>query len=239
MNKLSITMAIIILMLPALALTGCSDASMQSQTEDVSGFNQIQLNTFGEFLIEQGDQEALTIEAPRDYLRYVTTNVEDGVLIIGLRRGFLGTPIQHVTYTLTVKDLNTVSISGAAAVKIFNLTTDQFDVNLTGAGSVEMDKLIAKNLNVNLTSAGAIVIAGEVEHQTVTISGVGSYEAGDLRTNTTEILLTGAGSAVVWAEDNLEVDVTGIGSVSYFGKDPDVQQNVSGLGSINSKGEHH
>ena len=99
--------------------------------------------------------------------------------------------------------------------------------------------MTARDLNVNLTSAGAIVVAGAVDKQKITISGVGSYEAGDLRSNSTSILLTGAGSAVVWAEQELSVNVTGVGSVSYFGDNPQVSQNVSGLGSVNSKGEHH
>lgn len=110
-------------------------------------------------------------------------------------------------------------------------------MNLTGAGSVEVDDLRADNLEINLSSAGAIIIAGEVDAQEVNISGVGSYEAGDLRSNDADIQLTGAGSAVVWTEDSLHVNVSGVGSVSYFGKNPDVYQNVSGLGSVNSKGE--
>ena len=33
------------------------------------------------------------------------------------------------------------------------------------------------------------------------------------------------------------MNVSGVGSVAYFG-DPDLTQNISGLGSVNSKGEH-
>ncbi len=238
MKKFPVFSAVLLLLFSAGLLAGCSDVTMQTQNVDVSGFDRIQIDTFGEFIIEQGDQESLSIEAPRDYLRYVTTEVNNGRLVIGMRRGFLGTPIQHVTYTLTVKDLSEISISGAAAVKVFELDTEQFNVNLSGAGSVEVDTLTARDLNVNLTSAGAIVVAGAVDKQQVTISGVGSYEAGDLRSNSTQILLTGAGSAVVWAEQDLSVNVTGVGSVSYFGDDPQVSQNVSGLGSVNSKGKH-
>lgn len=219
-------------------LTGCSDNSLQTREEQVSGFKQIRIETFGEFIIQQGDTESLTIEAPRDYLRYVTTKVENGELIIGTRRGFIGAPVERVTFTLTVKDLNKISLSGAGAIKILQLDTDQLEVDLTGAGSVEIDNLTAKNLKVNLTSAGAIVAAGKADEQVVNISGVGSYEAGDLRSEKADVLLTGAGSAVVWVEGALDVNVTGVGSVSYFGENPKVTQNVSGLGSINSKGAH-
>ena len=237
-NKSIMTAAIVLAIFLTALLTGCSDNSLQTREEPVSGFNQIQIETFGEFIIQQGSEESLTIEAPRDYLRYVTTKVENGILIVGTRRGFIGSPVDRVTFTLTVKDLNKISLSGAGAIKILGLDTDQLEVNLTGAGSVEIDNLTAESLKVNLTSAGAIVAAGAVDEQEVNISGVGSYEAGDLRSDKASILLTGAGSAVVWVESTLDVNVTGVGSVSYFGENPKVTQNVSGLGSINSKGTH-
>lgn len=237
-RKNTVFAVIILAAIPALLLSGCSNASLQTRTDDVSNFDRIQINTFGEFIIEQGNEESLTIEAPRDYLRYITSDVQNNTLMIDTRRGFIGGPIQRVIYTITVRDLEKISLEGAGAVKIFELDTDDLEINLTGAGSVEVDDLKANTLDVNLNSAGAIIIAGEVDSQDVDISGIGSYEAGDLYSNEAEILLTGAGSAVVWVEDSLDVEVTGVGSVSYFGENPDVYQNVSGLGSVNSKGEH-
>jgi hypothetical protein len=224
-------------MLASLILTGCSDGPMQTRSEDVSGFNRIRIETFGEIILQQGDQESLTIEAPRDYLRYITTEVRDETLVIGTRRGFVGGPVRRVVFTITVKNLEEFTLSGAGAVKAYALESDTLTVTLTGAGSIEIDSLSAERLTVNLTSAGAIVIAGQVDQQNINLSGVGSYEAGDLRTEETSINLSGAGSAVVWVEDYLDVNVSGVGSVSYFGRDPVVRQNVTGLGSVNSKGE--
>lgn len=233
-NRTILTLTLLIL--SGLALTACS-SPYQTRSDDVSGFNRISIETFGEFIIEQGNEESLMIEAPRDYLRYITTEVKNETLIIGTRRGFIGGPVRKATFTITVKDLEDISLSGAGTVKIFALETDTLDVNLTGAGIIEIDELTAERLEVNLTSAGAIIIAGTVEKQDVNLTGVGSYEGGDLQSEDTEIYLTGAGSAVVWAEDDLDVEITGVGSVSYFGN-PEVYQDISGLGLIHSKGAH-
>lgn len=227
----------LILAVSVLALAGCAQGPYETRDESVSGFNRVSIETFGEVLISQGSEESLTIEAPRDYLRYITTEVTDGTLFIKTRRGFVGGPVQRVTYTLTAKDLNEVSFSGAGSIKVFSLDTSDFKVNLTGAGSVEIDDLKADNLVVNLASAGAVVIAGSTKTQDINLSGVGSYEGGDLRSDEATIQLTGAGSAVVWVENKLDVNISGVGSVTYFG-DPKVTQNISGLGSINSKGKH-
>lgn len=227
---------ILVLAALSMAVAGCAEGPYQTREDDVSGFNRIRIETFGEILIEQGDSESVTIEAPRDYLRYVTSEVEGDTLVISTRRGFIGAPVQRVTYTINVINLEEIALSGAGAIKIFSLDANDLSVYLSGAGSVEIDALKADHLDISLSSAGAIVIAGEAESQSVNLSGVGSYEAGDLKTRQASINLSGAGSAVVWAEDALDVNVSGIGSVSYFGN-PDVNQNISGLGSVNSKGE--
>ena len=235
-NRKDSPLLIALLIFSSLALTACS-SPYQTRSDDVSGFNRISIETFGEFIIEQGDEESLTIEAPRDYLRYITSEVKNETLIISTRRGFIGGPVHRATFTITAKDLEDISLSGAGAIKVFTLKTDTLDINLTGAGSIEIDELTAERLEVNLASAGAIIIAGTVEKQDINLTGVGSYEGGDLQSEDTDIYLTGAGSAVVWAEDDLDVEITGIGSVSYFGN-PDVYQDISGLGSINSRGAH-
>jgi len=237
MKKNALKLTVVILTLSMLALTGCAQGPVETRKEDVSGFNKLNIETFGEVLISQGDAESLTIEAPRDYLRYITSEVENGTLNIKTRRGFVGGPVQRVIYTITVKDLNSVSFSGAGAIKVLGLETKDFSVDLSGAGSIEIDELKAESLSVNLSSAGAVVIAGNVKTQDINLSGLGSYEGGDLRSDDTNVNLSGAGSAVVWAENSLDVNVSGVGSVAYFG-DPKLSQNISGLGSVNSKGEH-
>ena len=237
MKKLSFLLTIIAVSLIAISLSACG-GEIKTESREVSGFNSVSISTFGEMQIRQGSTESLTIQAPSDYLRYLETSVENNTLIISTRRGFIGAPVRRVIYTLTVKDLKSLSFSGAGAIKILDgLQSQDFSLNLSGAGSIEIDSLNADSLTLNFSSAGAIVIAGKVDKQSVNLSGVGSYEAGDLESKSVNINLTGAGSATVWATGSLNVTLSGVGSISYYGS-PQVSQNISGLGSVNSKGEH-
>lgn len=232
------TFLILIALLAVALLSSCIGA-ITSETREVSGFNAISISTFGEIEIRQGDTESLTISAPSSYLPYIETEVENGTLLISTRKGFIGASASRVQYRLTVKDLDSLHLSGAGVIKVIDgLQSTNFILNLSGAGSIEIEDLSATNLSVNLSSAGAIIITGNVENQSVNLSGVGSYEGGDLQSKTTSVNLSGAGSATVWATDSLDVTVSGVGSVGYYGN-PQVTQNVSGLGSVNSKGEHN
>jgi hypothetical protein len=237
MKKSSFLITMITVSLMALSLSACG-GDIKTENREVIGFNSISISTFGEMQIRQGSIESLTIQAPSDYLRYLETSVENNTLIISTRRGFIGAPVRRVIYTLTVKDLKSLSFSGAGAIKILDgLQSQDFTLNLSGAGSIEIDSLNADSLTLNVSSAGAIVVAGKVNTQSVNLSGVGGYEAGDLESKSVSINLTGAGSATVWATDSLDVILSGVGSVSYYGN-PQVSQNISGLGTVNSKGEH-
>jgi hypothetical protein len=237
MKKTSFLLSIIVVSLIALSLSACGGV-IKTENREVSGFNSVSISTFGEMQIRQGATESLTIQAPSDYLRYLETSVENNTLNISVRRGFIGAPVRRVIYTLTVKDLKSLSFSGAGTIKILDgLQSQDFSLNLSGAGSIEIDALTADALTINFSSAGAIVVAGKVDTQTVNLSGVGSYEAGDLQSRSIKINLTGAGSSTVWATDSLDVTLSGVGSISYFGS-PQVSQNISGLGSVNSKGAH-
>jgi hypothetical protein len=237
MKKTKILLVIFSIALLAMGLSACAGVT-KTENRDVSGFDSIAISAFGEVQIRQGTTESLTIEAPSDYLRYVETTVENKTLNITTRRGFIGAPARRVIYTLSVKDLKSLQLSGAGAIKILDgFQTQDFSLNLSGAGSIEIDSLTAKSLTVNFASAGAIVIAGKVDTQSVNLSGVGSYESGDLESKSVKINLTGAGSATLWATEALDVTVSGVGSINYYGN-PKLSQSITGLGSVNSKGAH-
>ena len=123
MNNNFRVLSMFALAMMVLFLSGCMTGPYQTREENVSGFTSINVETFGEIIVKQGDTESLTIEAPRDFLRYITAQVEGSTLVIGTRRGFVGTPVQRVTYTITVKDLSDISLSGAGAIKVYELNT--------------------------------------------------------------------------------------------------------------------
>jgi hypothetical protein len=44
------------------------------------------------------------------------------------------------------------------------------------------------------------------------------------------------GNAVVWAKENLDVTVTGVGSIEYYGN-PRIKQSMAMLGVVRNLGE--
>jgi hypothetical protein len=135
--------------------------------------------------------------------------------------------------------LSNLLIMGAARVQITGLRTEQLAVDLRGTGEMRIASLDAGHLDVRLPGAGAVRAAGRATEQTITINGAASYDAGELKSQRVKATLQGLGSAIVWAVEELDATIRGVGEVSYYGA-PTVRKlvDVPTVGGIKSLGEH-
>lgn len=217
---------------------------MAKETREISGVEKVILRGYGELYIKQGDMESLEIETAEQYMDHVKTRVENGELHIDVIGDWLdrittffsrGYDSQRIRYDLVVKDLRGLDVSGAARVELEALQTNELEVRLGGAADIDIDELAVGELKVRLPGAGSINVSGKAASQDVHVSGAGSYSARNLACQSTVVKISGVGKAIVSAVDDLDISVTGLGSVEYYGS-PRVRQNVTGLGHVTSKG---
>jgi hypothetical protein len=185
---------------------------------DVRGFSGVTFAAFGNLFVEVGSTEELRIEVDDNLVSYFETDVDNKMLTIKVKEGANLEPSDEVNFYLTVKELDTIVLTGAGKVETAGLRAEQFSVDLSGAGDLTMAGLTADSLQVDITGAGSLEIqSGYVEDQTVTISGVGDYKAEKLQSGSASLDISGAGSATVWAVKELAVKGSGVGKVEYVG----------------------
>jgi Putative auto-transporter adhesin, head GIN domain len=209
-----------------------------SENRDVSGFSAIEFTTFGKVNIIQGDKESLNVSGPDNLVPEISTTVSNGKLTIKNIENITVTTLSSdkmLTFTIVVKDLTSLAVSGAGDVQIEAFSTPSMDINMSGAGKVQQNQVTTDKLNVNISGAGGIDISGQSTQATIDISGAGSVNAADLQVKTANVTISGLGSATVWATDQLTGNISGAGSVSYYGN-PQTNTNSSGLGSFKSLG---
>ena len=207
----------------ALVLSGCDggfggvvtgSGNVTSESRNVSGFQAVSLSGVGNLTIDQNGTESLTVEAEDNLLPYIKTEVQGNRLVIGSKDNTSLNPTKPINYRLTVKDLNSIDLSGAGKINGTGINTPKLAVNVSGAGD--------------------ITLAGKADSQDINLSGAGNYHGEDLVSKNVTITTSGAGSAVVQVSDTLDATVSGAGSVRYIG-DPQVKQNVSGAGSVSKQ----
>jgi hypothetical protein len=209
-----------------------------SENRDVSGFTAIEFSTFGKINIIVGDKESLNISGPDNLVPEINTTVSNGTLTIETKDNITVTSFRSenmLTFTIVVKDLTSLAISGAGDVQVETLSTPNMDLSMSGAGRVQMNQLTIDSLKINLSGAGGLEISGTATQTTIDISGAGSVNAPDLKIQTANITISGLGSATLWVTDQLTGDISGAGSVSYYGS-PQASTTASGLGQFKSLG---
>lgn len=251
MKKSSIVVALVILALmltqlacgininlPFPTLTHGS-GNVISETRPVSDFERIEVDGAGEVTIIQGTSEGLVIEAEDNILPNITSEVRNGTLEIGYEKESWKDsiiPSKTIKYTITVIDLEKITINGAVQLKNASLETDSFDLKVNGAGEFKFEAIKVDELVVDISGGASVNFAGTSTSQEVVINGAGNYEAEDLLSTDTEITFNGAGNASVWATGSLDMEINGAGNIDYYGL-PQVTQKITGLGNITHKGD--
>jgi hypothetical protein len=208
------------------------------ENREVRSFDRVVLsvhNMMNQIKITQGEHESLTIEARAEILPKITTFVRGGELAIRLDGGLLdklglalhtslSRPI--VRYQLMVKSLASLDLTGFVHADAAKLHAGSLSLKLKGAGEIAIGSLTAQRVAATLQGAGRIELSGQVEEQDVAIQGPGLYEAVDLKSKRACVSLKGIGRARVWALDELEIKVRGLGDVEVRGT-PKIKQDIS------------
>ena len=205
-----------------------------SERRDVGDFNEVVLSGVGHVNITQTGSESLTIEAEDNIMPLLTSEVLGNSLRLGTEPGAHFSPKRPIRYTLTVKDLSAIRISGAGNAEMAALGAPSLRLELSGAGNMTVTGLAAESLEVSLSGAGNATCAGEVRSQDVRISGAGSYHGDDLASNTARAVISGTGSAHLRVSEQLDARVSGVGSIVYSGN-PVVSKSVSGVGRVSQR----
>jgi hypothetical protein len=199
-------------------VTACSatagSGQLATQSRQVSGFTSVELTGVGELSIEQTGTESLTVSAEDNLLPLLTSKVEGDTLILGKKPNNRIVTTKPITYTLTMKDITGLAVSGSGTINAPKLSTDALRIEISGSGM--------------------ITTAGNADDQSLEISGSGRYLADGLTTKTTTAEISGSGTASVVASDALDVKISGSGTLTYSGN-PQVTQTVSGSGRLIKK----
>ncbi len=247
MNTKKIFVALLVL---ALLLTSCSLISntgitiitpstvVISENRNVSGFTAINFSTVGKVNIIQGDTESLNISGSDNVVPQIITTVTNGTLYIKTNSNVTFSPFtaeNPLTFTIVVKDLTSLNDSGLGDVQIETLSNSSMDINLSGAGKITQNQLTTNTLNITLSGLGGIEISGQAAQATINLSGAGSVNATDLQIQNANVTISGLGGATLWVTGQLTGNISGTGSVSYYGS-PQTNTKSSGLGSFKSLG---
>ena len=182
------------------------------QTREVAPFTSIA--TEGAFDIDVVCQkpQGIEVEADDNLLPLITTVVANNVLHIRSNRSYsVRDPIK---VTISLPNLEGVSVSGAGKLDIAGIKNDKFEIDANGATTIR--------------------VAGETKLIDIDTNGAGKIDAHKLRAARGVVQAKGVARVDVNVSDQLEVNVSGPSHVTYQGY-PVLTKTVNGPGSVEKK----
>jgi hypothetical protein len=205
-----------------------------SEQRQISGIKGISIGSSMNLIIEQTGSESVRIEAAKDLMPSISTEVVEGKLMVELNRtGFTG--IKPINCYVSVKDLEALNVSSSASVRCDSLQVEDLSVNMASSskGNINVN---ATNLNLTIASSANLTISGKTDSQITKVNSSGNLNAFNLISKNCKIEVNSSGNANINVIDNLDVKVNSSAKVNYKGN-PKVNSDVASAGSLNNVGE--
>ena len=115
-----------------------------TEVRELSHFHSVDLRSLGRVVLVSGPEQKVEVEAEEDLQSRVRTEVQGGVLVIGLRwwlGALLRVPeLADVVVRVTVPELREIRLSGAGQVRSEGpLRAGDLDLRLSGAGHLALE----------------------------------------------------------------------------------------------------
>jgi len=160
-----------------------------------------------------GQAQSVVVSGDDKYVPEVRTEVVNGELQVSMKSHTFSN-IHDLRVTIAVPQLTRYTMSGAGSTTLAHLAGDALTIDCSGAGSLKAD--------------------GQVKSLKLDVSGVGSIDTRALSAQSANVSVSGVGSVKLTATDTLVADVSGVGSLTYYGHPKNVKKSASGVGSVHA-----
>ncbi|HWB93133.1 MAG TPA: head GIN domain-containing protein [Puia sp.] len=209
------------------------NGNVKTDDRSVSSFKAIDLRVSGDIYLTEGDHPAIKLEGDDNLLQLIEVEQHGDEVVVRSRDGVNLVPSNNLKIYVTTPVFDKIAASCACNIESDSRITspDGLEMHLSGAGNIKME-VDAPRVAVSLSGAGDIHLKGQTKDLSLDLSGAGDAKCYDLLAENTDVSISGIGSAEVYASVKLTASVSGAGSVEYKGNAANVEQHVSGAGSV-------
>jgi hypothetical protein len=163
-------------------------------------------------------------------LPIITTDVNNGVLNIGVANNECYSTQNTIEVTATSQQFEGVTLDGAGKIEAHNIITDQLRYETNGSATIN-SSFTTEFVTVFINGSGDAQFTGSSEHCGFYIGGSGTILSSTLVVNICTITIEGAGDIYIHVNNEMTVIINGSGSVYYTG-DPEINSQINGTGQL-------
>jgi hypothetical protein len=221
----------------------------------------IKLDGIVDVQVKQGSPASMTVRGDRRWVARTSTDQRGDTLRIdtefnsgGLAERFVVREMTPLRVELTLPHLREVSSDSVGATVVSGFSGDELDLTHDGAGSMVVQcnykrvtaslggigSMVIQGLNgegvdLNLRGAGSVSLAGKAKWLRADLGGLGGLNAQQFPVENVNLDVSGLGNATVNARQSAILSLSGMGSVTVYGKPLNRREEIDGLGKVSWK----
>jgi len=202
-----------------------------TENRSVGSFDGIIIKGACDIILTEGSN-SVKLETDENLQDIVDIYVEDGNLVVKNKESIKKST--EMNLFVSVRELRLLKINGAATLDATDVIQGkELEINVSGAvdGTMEVDVAC---LNVYCSGAATLNLSGRSGCANYEVDGAATIKAYDLRSDEVEIDVRGTGNAQLYADESLNIKVSGMANIDYKGN-PRMTKSMRGMGSVNRK----
>lgn len=226
--------AILSMMLLMASCIGSNSKTIITKDFEVSDFKSLNLEVVGEVIFEQSSIPYLSVEGNENLVDELEVSHQNNRLSIKSEkeRSFFKDK-GKLTLKIGSPSLNEILQKGVGSLLIKgDFDAKSLHVKHTGVGNLSIDNCNLEEFNLESQSVGSCRIKGTADTAVIESEGVGNIDCSDLITRKAKVVSKGVGNLSVYADEELDIVVKGIGNVTYAGNPEVLKTDISGIGKV-------
>ena len=211
------------------------NGNLITETRKTSDYDKITSAGSFNIVLIAGNEGNLTISADENLMPYILTEVNEGKLKVGFKKGYSYNTRNPINITVPFEDINSLTLSGSGNFTSEDpIKSDMLDVKISGSGNMDLT-LDTKEMSSIISGSGDIKLNGNTNHFNCKTSGSGNVHAYNLMANDVTALISGSGNSDVNVSNHLDAKVSGSGNINYKGNPKTIDTKSSGSGNIRNR----
>jgi hypothetical protein len=215
---------------------GKGSGEQVNDMRDLEGVSRLKINGVFSLVLSQSDAPSLRIEGDKDMADKLQVQQDGDFLELSMEEGETGfLQNKSLTVHLAVNDLREFTFEGVGNIKTEEaLRVDTIQIRGKGVGNVKLD-IEAESIDAEFNLLGNMELTGRASDVLLVNEGIGNVDASGLITQVMDLRSSGIGRVSVHCEQELSIEVNGIGAVEYSGNPTVVNEKVDGIGKVTRK----
>lgn len=212
--------------------------SITSKNYDVADFSSLNLELIGEVIYEQADSFYVKASGSSVLIEALKVTQKNGELSLELKnkRAFPGSK-KELVITIGSPSLKEIDFKSVGKLHLKNnFKGDKLKITNEGVGEIKIDDCHVNSFDLISKSVGVIKVKGSTNTASIHSEGIGKIDCSQFKSKKTEVVSTGTGAIEVYASESVDISVSGIGNVQYYGSPKDIKTDVSQIGKVTNMG---